>query len=179
MKHRFTINCIVLLFAGLLSQAGFSQTWDYMDVPQGYETLNLAIEGDTVATGEPVSLNRVYRLERGGTYLLNGTAANLKGSPMRIFAAEGDGPKPLIIMAVDETGSSDNSFDVEGDAHFKDLYISGSDMIGNDSRYGILIYGNGARVVIDGVQLDFSDQSHIKTYGKDCKIFHYNSAPSG
>ena len=173
MKILFTVLCAIafILSTGLVA---FSQEWDYLDVEQGYETLNLAVEGDTTENGEPVSMNRVYRLERGGVYLLNGTISNVKGSPMRIIAAEGTGPKPMLVMSVDETGDSDNPFDVEGDALFKDIYISGSDMIGNDNRYGILIYANGARVVLDGINIDFADQAHVKTYGKECKIFHYN-----
>jgi hypothetical protein len=173
MKQRFTLYLTLLIMVFAI-RTTIAQPWDYLDVPEGYETLNLAVEGDTTSTGEVKSLNRVYRLERGGTYLLNGTVVNLMGSPLRIIAAEGSGPKPILIMAVDETGDSDEPFNVEGDAHFKDLYISGSDMLGNDNRYGILIYGNGVRVVIDNVNLDFADQAHVKTYGKDCKIYHYN-----
>lgn len=174
MKLLTALWILALLMCGLSGASLLAQSWDYLDVNEGYETLNLAIEGDTTAAGEPKSLNRVYRLARGGAYLLNGTISNVKGSPLRIFAAEGNGPKPMIIMAVDETGASQTFAETEGNTHLKNIYVCGTDMIGTDIRYGINIYGNGSRLILDGVQIDFSDQSHVKTYAKDCKIYHLN-----
>lgn len=169
-------NCYIvsLLFALAMTGSLWSQTWDYLDVPQGYETLNLAVEGDTTAAGAPQSLNRVYRLQRGGMYLINGKLVNVKGAPLRIWAAEGTGPKPLIIMAVNESGANDDFAAIEGPAHFKNLYISGIDMIGNQCRYTIAVYNNGTRVIWDGVQIDQSRQSHIRSYGTDQKLYFYN-----
>src|SRR5512143_49717 len=97
---RYLLKAAFVLFVAIpfLPRGGAAQ-WDFMDVAPGFETLNLAIEGDTTATGDPVSLNRVYRLQRGGMYVLNGRVNSLQGSPLRIWAADGDGPKPLIIRA--------------------------------------------------------------------------------
>lgn len=171
----FRVNSLMtMLFGALLYTTVLAQDWEYKDVEEGYESLNLAIEEDTTATGEALSLNRVYRLSRGGTYILNGSIVNIKGAPLRIFAAEGPGPKPLLIMAVDETGASNHPFLPEGDTHLKNLYMSGSNMLGNDNRYFINIYSNGARIVLDGIQVDFADQAHVKTYSKENKIYWYN-----
>ena len=88
MRHLSRIVLALLLVVLFFAARGTAQ-WDYLDVPQGFETLNLAIEGDTTATGDPKSLNRVYRLQRGGMYLLNGRVSNIKGTPLRIWAADG------------------------------------------------------------------------------------------
>jgi hypothetical protein len=174
MKH-LSVFLTILLFTLILgAQTGSAQAWDYLDVPQGYETLNLAIEGDTTATGTAVSMNRVYRLARGGMYLLNGAIVNIKGSPLRVFAAEGSGPKPLIIIAVDQTGANTDFATIEGDAHFKNIYISGIDNIGKQDRYTMAVYDTAARVIWDGVQIDHSRQSHIRTYGTDTKLIFKN-----
>ena len=170
---RFFFTAALVLLVGI-TQKSVAQQYEYLDVPQGYETLNLAVEGDTTAAGLAKSQNRVYRLERGGVYLLNGHLYNTKGAPLRIFAAEGTGPKPLIIMAVDQTGANDDFAYCEGDAYFKNLYISGIDNIGKQNRYTMAIYGDARRIILDGVHVDQSRQSHFRTYGTNAKIFFYN-----
>ncbi len=173
-QHLGKMVLIGLLFSTLSGLDILAQGFDYLDVAEGYETLNLAIEEDTTAGGEPQSLNRVYRLARGGMYLINGSISNVKGAPLRIFAAEGAGPKPLVIMAVDETGAAEDFGVLEGDSYLKNLYLSGSNMLGNDNRYCILIYANDARIVMDGLNVDFADQAHVKTYSKNNKIYWLN-----
>ena len=51
MKHHcdHIIHPFLVLFAA--GQNANAQTWDYLDVPQGFETLNLAVEGDTTRPG--------------------------------------------------------------------------------------------------------------------------------
>ena len=174
MKHTAGILFIAFLVVFAGGQKATAQTWDYIDVPPGLETLNLAVEGDTTAAGLPKSLNRVYRLARGGVYLLNGHLVNVKKAALRIWAADGAGAKPLIIMAVDQTGANDDFAYIYGDAHFKNLYISGIDDIGKQCRYTMAVYDTNARVIWDGVQIDQSRQSHIRSYGTDQKLLFYN-----
>ena len=88
---------------------------DTLDVAQGYETLNLAVSGDTP------NPNRVYRLERGGVYLLNGAVSGLDDQTLRIVAADGDGPRPQVIPAVDSDGGSSQPVSTGNDAEFKGL----------------------------------------------------------
>lgn len=170
MRHLHWIALVLFVAILSLPRTGAAQ-WDYLDVPPGFETLNLAIEGDTTASGDPVSLNRVYRLQRGGMYLINGRMSNIKGAPLRIWAADGDGPKPLMIFAVNESGANDDMARLYGDGHFKNLYISGIDNIGNQDRYTMAVYDTGARVIWEGVHVDHSRQSHFRTYGTDTKLF--------
>jgi hypothetical protein len=169
MKNLFRLTLALVTVILFLPRQGAAQ-WDYLDVAPGYETLNLAVEGDTTATGDPVSLNRVYRLERGGMYLMNGRIVNIKGAPLRVWAAEGAGAKPLMIMAVNETGANDDFARIEGDAHFKNIYISGIDNIGIQDRYIMAIYDSAARIIWDGVHVDHSRQSHFRTYATDTKL---------
>ena len=114
MKRLNTLSSafvMVWVCVGLVEKANAADT---LDVDQGLETLNIAIEGDTTAEGEPLNLNRVYRLARGGAYLLNGTLSNLTYHPdptgypdsvvgvhLRIVAAEGDGSLPMLIPITD------------------------------------------------------------------------------
>ncbi|MFQ5753488.1 MAG: hypothetical protein ACE5HI_15975, partial [bacterium] len=124
MNRQVTMRFFVILAFALVfvaSEKVFAQDADTLDVPQGFETLNLAVEGDTTATGAPKNLNRVYRLERGGFYLLNGTVEGLSGVPLRVVAAEGEGSLPIIIPATDETGASSRTFKPNDDGLFKDL----------------------------------------------------------
>jgi len=174
MKHASWFLLVLSLFLLVACPKAAAQTWDYIDVPPGYETLNLAVEGDTTAAGLPKSLNRVYRLARGGTYLLNGRIVNIKKAPLRVWAADGTGAKPVIIMAVDQTGANDDFASCEGPAHFKNLYISGIDDIGKQDRYTIAVYGDSTKVILDGVHIDHSRQSHIRTYGNLTRIFFLN-----
>ena len=149
---------------------------DYLDVPQGFETLNLAVEGDTTATGDPVSENRVYRLERGGFYLLNGAIQNSKGSPFRLEAAEGDGPLPVIIPAADEAGSADRAFKLKTDATLKHIYVSGIDNLGNQAGKNLFrIEKEGGRYVLDGCFFDHDAQSFVRMNSENQKLFIKNT----
>ncbi len=170
MRHMLQAAFFLFVAILFLPRAGTAQ-WDYLDVPPGFETLNLAIEGDTTASGDPVSLNRVYRLQRGGMYLINGRMSNIKGAPLRIWAADGTGAKPLLIFAVNESGANDDMARLYGDGHFKNLYISGIDNIGNQDRYTMAVYDTGGRVVWEGVHVDHARQSHFRTYGTNTRLF--------
>jgi hypothetical protein len=174
MKKLYLNVLTIALIISAATVRGSAQTWDYIDVPQGYETLNLAVEGDTTAAGLAKSLNRVYRLERGGVYLLNGHIVNIKGAPLRVWAADGPGPKPMIIMAVDQTGANDDFAYCEGPAHFKNLYISGIDDIGKQDRYTMAVYGDSNRVILEGIHIDHSRQSHVRSYGTNQKLYFLN-----
>jgi hypothetical protein len=142
---------------------------DTLDVVQGYETLNLAVEGDTATTGDALNLNRVYRLvTSGGWYLLNGHLVNLTYHPdptgypdsilpvpMRIVAAEGLADRPMIIPAANEAGSAGRFFRGVGDVEIKGLYYSGISDLGVQASKGMLrLEGTGARCIVDDVFAD-------------------------
>jgi hypothetical protein len=97
-SYCFSINCIlniVFLLAMIQVQKAWSQ--DYLDVPAGFETLNLAVAGDSLPNGTR-NPNRVYRLENGGFYLINGTINNSLngGFEMHVQAADPSGHCRLL-----------------------------------------------------------------------------------
>ncbi len=173
MKRFFSFVTFSLLF---ILGTVFAQDYDYKDVPQGFETLNIAIDEDTTASGEPQSMMRVYRLERGGFYLVNGTIRSNGDAPLRIFAAEGDGPLPVIIPAADQTGESGRFSRPDTDTEFRNIYISGIDNLGNQSESNMFrIEGDGMKLVLDGVFADHDAQSFVRMNADNQKLFILNS----
>ncbi|MBC8402295.1 MAG: T9SS type A sorting domain-containing protein [Candidatus Marinimicrobia bacterium] len=151
---------------------------DTCDVTPGYETLNLAVEGDTTAAGEPANLNRVYRLARGGAYLLNGSVEGLSGVHLRVVAEAGAGPRPLIIPAVDVSGFASRAFRPNDDGTFKGLYITGRDDLGNftsDMKNMFRLEKDDGRYVVDNCFLDYEFQSLFRMNADNIKLFITNS----
>ncbi|MDZ7374605.1 MAG: T9SS type A sorting domain-containing protein [candidate division KSB1 bacterium] len=168
--------CITGLWIWGVSRAAWAQAPDTVDVPQGFETLNLAIQGDTTATGYPVNPNRVYRLERGGYYLLNGSITGVKGAPVRIIAAEGEGPMPIIIPAVTEAGASVRAFNPKGDGYWKGLYVSGIDNLGNAADKNMFrLDKKGGRYIVDHCFLDYDAQSFFRMNAANQKLYITNT----
>ena len=130
MKTTATIairGMLCLFLAAAFSWPLYAQESDTLDVAPGYETLNIAILGDTLVGGAPKNVNRVYRLERGQYYLLNGELRSIKNNPLRIVAAKGQGPRPIIIPAVSETGAAGRFARPAGDFTMAGLYTTGID----------------------------------------------------
>ncbi len=170
----------LLLVAGALGLVAFEnvhgQDADTLDVPPGFETLNLAVQGDTLPGGGPKNPNRVYRLERGGYYLLNGELRNIKGAALRVVAAKGEGPMPIIIPAVTEAGAAGRAFRPGSDGVFKGLYVSGIDNLGNQAEKNMFrCDGKGARIIIDGCFLDHDAQSFVRMNAEGQKLYVTNT----
>ena len=176
MKKLIPIFFVVAVLLFGFSYDILAQNADTLDVPQGFETLNLAIEGDTTATGEAKNLNRVYRLQRGGYYLLNGSITNIKGAPLRIVAAKGDGPMPILIPAVTESGRASRAFKPTGDGTFVGLYVSGIDNLGNEAEKNMFRFEKtGARYIIDNCFLDSDHQSFCRMNSENQKLYVTNT----
>ncbi|UCH62731.1 MAG: T9SS type A sorting domain-containing protein [Fidelibacterota bacterium] len=190
-KGLLSVLVMIWICVGLVEKAN-AQDSDTLDVTPGFETLNLAIEGDTVVTGddagEPLNLNRVYRLERGGAYGLNGAVSNLTGHifegypdsvgsvHLRIVAAEGDGPLPMLIPYADETGEADRVARLYGEGTFHDLYMTGIDNLGNQADKNMVrIEKKGGRYILDGCFLDYDAQSFVRMNSTDQKLFITNT----
>ena len=172
MKRLTLISSLCLVLTLGLSGLMFAQ--DTLDVEQGFETLNLAVEGDTLEDGSPANVNRVYRLERGGYYLTNGTIVG-NGAPLRIVAAEGSGPKPVLISTADETGESSRFFRPKVDAEWRGLYLSGIDNLGNQAGKNTFRIGKeGGRYIIDDCVVDGDFQSPIRMDADNQTLFVTN-----
>ena len=173
-----TIFLIVLALSCVLalSQNVVAQDADTLDVIAEYEALNLAIEGDTTETGEPKNYNRVYRLQRGGWYVLNGTIDNNKDAPLRIVAAKGQGARPMLIPSVDESGGTSRIFVVSGDAEWKGLYVTGINNLGNQgNKNNFQLNSSESRYFIDDCFLDDDRQAFIRMNAANQKIYITNT----
>ncbi len=77
MKQRFTLGrgglVLCVAFLVVVMACGTARAQRTVNIPPGFGTLNSTIMGDTLATGARVDSSTVYRLVRGGLYILNGT----------------------------------------------------------------------------------------------------------
>ncbi|MBN2410225.1 T9SS type A sorting domain-containing protein [candidate division KSB1 bacterium] len=177
-RQVYTIFLIVLALSSvfILSKNVVAQDSDTLDVVADYESLNLAIEGDTTETGEPKNYNRVYRLERGGWYLLNGTLENIKDAPLRIVAAKGEGPRPMLIASVDESGGTSKIFTNDGDAEWRGLYVTGINNLGNQgNKNNFTINKEEGRYIMDDCFLDDDRQAFFRMNSPNQKLYITNS----
>ena len=174
MKQKITFAVFFMLLMVLVVSSDLAaQDWDYLDVAPGYETLNKAVLEDLSAPA-----NRVYRLQRDGLYLLNGTIQNNSAMPLRIFAAEGEGARPMIMTTADLSGANYRAFALTGDGHFKNLYISGRSNLGiytDDSKDMIRLQEVGLKMVIDGCFLEHEWKDFVRMNAKDQKVIVMNS----
>jgi hypothetical protein len=125
--------------------------------------LNAQFAADTTATGGLLA-NRVYELQRDGTYLSRAIITIQSGQTLRLRAAEGSGAKPIIYLY--ETGTGDNptrppgNFVVlsGGNLEMKDIVLTGyyePEPERLDGVQGGLINTTavGSSIILDGVVL--------------------------
>ena len=155
----FFLTCLIVFS---LTAGVFAQDPDTLDVAQGFETLNLAVEGDTLANGEAKNPNRVYCLERGGYYLCNGDINTVMGNPLRIVAAKGEGPRPILIPMADQTGTSSRLFTLNADGEFRDLVCSALDNLGNITKNTWTMQKEGISLLIDNCLLEFDEAAFVR-----------------
>ncbi len=167
-------SLILILIMGTFQNI-FSQ--DTLDVPPGYQTLDGAIIADVDDNGDPLNLNRVWRLERGGWYLITEALRSAKGSPLRVVAAEGEGHPPIIIPVVlPDVGSAPRFSRPTGDAEYVGLYISGiNDLGGTGGKNMFRFEGEGSRYIIDNCFLDHDRQAFIRANAPSQKLYITNS----
>lgn len=171
-----TVIFLLLLTVVCLPAKTLAQIMDTLDVAPGYQTLNQMVSGDTTTTGAPNDTNRVYRLQRGGAYLLNGSIQNVKGSTLRIVAAEGAGAMPILIPAASTSGSSSRPFSFSGNALLKGLYISGINNIGNPGDKNMLrMNATGMTLTVDSCFLDYEAQSFVRMNAPGQSVYFINS----
>jgi hypothetical protein len=104
---RYMYSGIIILFI-LTVSTSFGQEDVLTLVPfDGSDAsfLNAQFVADTTTTGGLLP-NRVYELQRGGVYLSRAIITIRTGQTLRMWAAEGEGAKPIIFLY--ETGTGDN-----------------------------------------------------------------------
>lgn len=144
------------------------QAQSFLDVEPGYETLNLAVEND--ASRPP---DRVYRLQNGAFYVLNGTVEN-SGFPLHVWAADPAGMPPVIIPGVDESGSNAKSFNFLANGSLKGLYLSSLDITGNYLRNNVQLDQDGISVTLDRCFFDYDRQAPIRCNAQEQKLYVKN-----
>ncbi len=171
MKNTFLLISLSLL---LVLFPSFVSAQRFVDVEPGVGTLNAAIDGDTTETGERMdSLSTIYRVQRGGFYLLSGSISN-SGWPLKIEAA-GEGERAILQPAVPSGGESSRPFRPRGDVYLKGLYITNQDELGGLNLRAIRISADNVKVVIDDCHIDKSGQSALRLDNSGMRIFITNS----
>lgn len=167
---------LAVVFVSTLPERAWAQNTDTLDVAPGYETLNIAVSGDTLPGGILKNVNRVYRLARGGYYLLNGSVRGIGANHLRIVAAKGTGPRPLVIPTASQTGSSLRAFRINGSGTWKGLYVTGIDNLGNQAEDNMFrMDGTGITTTIDDCYLDGDAQSFVRMNAANQKLFVTNT----
>ena len=180
LRSRIT-RVITRLFPGVLAIALMILVLDNAALSQrivpiapGFGTINDAIRGDTLSSGARTDTNTVYRLERGGLYILNGTMEHTY--PVIIEAAPGAGEKPKIIQGVASGGIAPaEAWSPRANLLMKNIYITALDELGGNHERIIRIRENRVRVVLDSCHLDVASQAGFRCDGDSLKIFFLNS----
>jgi hypothetical protein len=181
MYHRFNLirgGCMLLaavLFALAIHADAVAQR--IVNINPGFGTLNTAITGDTLANGTRTDSNTVYRLQRGGLYILNGTLEHRY--QVIIEAAPGAGAKPRIIQGVPSGGVAPAyAWNARGTLRMKNIFITALDELGGGHERCIRIGDNNVRLTIDSCVLNGATQAGIRFDGTGAKVYFYNSVIS-
>lgn len=185
MRHFYKLFVLTLLIGSLgLSHNVQAQAADTLVVEwtdnDGFPVINSlrdAILGDTTATGERASANRVYKLHRGGFYFLTERLEN-NGFHLQIVGESGpSATNPAVIMKLNrEDGSIDDKLLVgQGDVTLKHLVVNGRSDQGNLPYEVMRFDAPNARVTIDHVIFEFAQWGIMAVYGAGSDVFVTNS----
>ncbi|MCC6399089.1 MAG: T9SS type A sorting domain-containing protein [Bacteroidetes bacterium] len=181
MNHRSTL-VRTGSFAGLallimLLAWGTARAQRVVDVPPGFGTLNATIMGDTLGNGARVDSSTVYRLVRGGLYILNGTMDHRY--PVHLDATAGAGPKPKIIQGVPSGGTAPTeAWAARATLTMKNIYMSALDELGGGHERVIRIRENRIRITLDSCVLDQATQAGFRFDATGARVFFLNSTIS-
>ncbi|MEN8250835.1 MAG: T9SS type A sorting domain-containing protein [Bacteroidota bacterium] len=178
MKHIYKLIAGVLFLSlGITQVTG----QDIMDVPavddQGDPALVNTIYGDTTETGERANLNRIYRLERDGIYVLS---AKIRVSyPLRLIAAEGSGRPPMIVRGQEADGTNHNNmmgFMSNSTEHsFIDIIFQGVNLdrqhSGEDWFSGMVVIGDTVSVKFTRCIFNGFTANAFSTYGDETSAY--------
>jgi hypothetical protein len=180
MKHRFSLvtgSLALLAVLMVLMVCPTAQAQRIVNISPGFGTLNTAIMGDTIANGSRVDSNTVYRLQRGGLYILNGTLEHR--FQVLIEADAGAGAKPRIIQGVPSGGVAPAyAWSARGTLKMKNIYITALDELGGGHERVIRIYANNIRLTLDSCILDQATQAGMRFDATGAKVYFNNSVIS-
>ena len=128
-----SLLAILICFVLFANDALAQDTLLVVPDPVNGGALNAAVAADTLAGVPP---NRVYKLQRGGWYFLNGAIENVDWH-LRIVGEKGDGPPAVLQPMVDLSGVSHELINCWGDLTLKNIYFLGVDNL--DAYKSILL----------------------------------------
>ncbi|HFA51310.1 MAG TPA: T9SS type A sorting domain-containing protein [Bacteroidetes bacterium] len=138
-----------------------------------YGIINQVIDGDTTATGERANPNRVYKLNRGETYLLSGTI--FADYPLHITAdrADDDNPPPIITSGVSPNGLvvGNDFFTCSNDVTMENIYIMGTPItgLGQVNRVYFII-GDDTKIRFNNVHFEWGQWLCIGIFAADTDV---------
>ncbi len=177
MKRHFTIISLLVLFFAQNVLHG----QDYMDVPpvndENEPILADVIAGDTTETGERINPNRIYRLQRGGIYVLTSTI--IANYPISFVAGGDESLRPPMIVR----GKFADGVNIvpmmkltgDGNRHyFKDIMFNAVDL---DRTYdaewirGLEFEGDDMSVTFEGCVFNAFTGGATRFNGANAKIY--------
>jgi len=134
------VSTSLLLGLILTAYTTRAQVFDTVTVPNDFQvgTINNVIQGDTTPSGNRVNPNRVYKLLRGGYYILNGNITTQPGTHIYIEGelapATGTDPGMAVIVEGSVTGVYYYfTIDCYGDLTMKNVWMIYATQVGTQN----------------------------------------------
>lgn len=172
---------IGIIFSALSSSMAFAQSLDTLDIPLGaFETQDslqkfIQADHDTLTSD-----HRVYRLKRGGLYLIEATIIiNNKIVPLRFCATKepADAPPPVIMANIDEAGAPPKKLFVVSSSMYGDgIYFTGISKKGKSiGQSPINIKGDSKHYVFNNCYFSYTNKPFISEVGTDRNNFFFTN----
>ena len=172
MRAVIPLRRLSLLFtaAFVLALAPGAAAQSELAVPGG-TSLNDAIENDTNRPDD-----RVYVLDRDAYYGVT-REINNQGYTLRIKAADGEGNRPVIYPAPDNTGNTPGSryFNLAGDTYFTGIYFLAVDPTQGEVATSFALNDPGMRFVVEDCVFQGGRSRLIEINVEDTDLFFTDS----
>jgi Secretion system C-terminal sorting domain len=145
----------------------------YLDVASGLGNLDDAIKSDTLADGKRKDVNRIYRLARGGVYVLRGMVA-FSGFDLRIEAAAGTGARPIILYQGGAVAIN-QMFEAKGNISFKGIHLTVRDLSNAIVERVIALSADNISCTLTDCLADDTGQTVVRVNNANTKIYLINS----
>ncbi len=174
---RVILAQVILLFSVPALQAQSTDTLFVSPIDntgESFGVLNKIIAGDTLPDGQRTNLKRVYQLQRGATYILNGSISHA-GFTLTLAAQKGSGPRPRLVPGVVSGNLSAPPFEPKANLTLNGIYVTNENELGGLTQRMIRVQADNVRIEIDGCHLDRDGQSAIRLDNVGAKVYIRNS----
>ena len=181
MKKVSLVLLVLFLAFGVVAPFAHAQAPDTVMVPAAingdpYGALNKFIKGDTTSTGERNNPNRVYMLEAGKIYFLNGTLQT--HFPLTLIGQKpAEGQKMAIVTSgVSPSGGTvGRFFKCFDSATFKDIYFQTCPPTGKGETFQTMqLMADSGRYVFDHCYFEWGRWLTLRIEGKHTKMYITN-----